>query len=197
MLLQFKRQMLMAIADFYKPGSNQIKGSITFTQTNNKFVRVDIDLIGVPFGIHGIHVHEKPLKNMKDLTDTNCCDMLGGHFNGPIKIWSSENPRGTPHGSFMFNTERHIGDLCNNIISDNDKGIVEISYNDYLISLVPKHPNCIVGRSIIIHDEGDDEGMYLYQDKQNKQDKELCIQSKITGNSGKRIACTNIISINV
>jgi Cu-Zn family superoxide dismutase len=180
--------MLCAQADFCEPGSHEIKGFITFTQTNEKFVRVDIELTDVPIGIHGMHVHEKPLRRLKDLVDKNCCDILGGHFNGPIKIWTPKTPGGTPHGSWSHDTERHLGDMCNNIMSLN--GTVRMTYNDYLISLILDEPNCILGRSVVIHEDEDDEGLYF--PKRNKQSKKIHKESKITGNAGKRIACANI-----
>jgi Cu/Zn superoxide dismutase len=177
--------MLCAEAIFSMPGSNKIKGSIAFTQTNEKFVRVDIDLTNVPVGIHGIHVHENPIKFLK-LVDY--CQQAGSHFNGPNKIWTPKTPGGTPHGSFMYNTERHIGDMCNNIMSLS--GIVKMSYNDYLISLIPDTPNCILGRSVVIHEEEDDEGLYVPTN--TKKSHMRFKESKITGNAGKRIACANI-----
>jgi Cu/Zn superoxide dismutase len=188
--------MLIAIADFCKPGSEYIRGRIIFSQNNNKYVRVDIKLVGVPIGIHGIHVHQKPLRQ-KDLnrlinTNANCCDILGPHFNGSVPLWSPKTLGGTPHGSYMFNTERHIGDLCNNILSED--GTVDFSYDDKLISLVPKHPNCITGRSIVIHEDGDDEGMF-FSSFFEEPDLKFYTESKITGNAGKRIACANILRL--
>ena len=59
--------MLCAEAIFHSPGSKQIRGSVVFTQTNEKYVRVDIDLVNVPLGIHGIHIHENPIKFLKVL----------------------------------------------------------------------------------------------------------------------------------
>jgi Cu/Zn superoxide dismutase len=173
--------MLIAVADFCKPGSKNIKGTVIFTQINNKFVRVDISLSNVPIGIHGIHVHENYI-NFK-LKNTNWCDIAGAHFNGKNKSWKPTTPTGTPHGSFLHNTYRHIGDMCNNIISED--GNVNMSYNDYLISLIPSNENCIIGRSVIIHENQDDEGMYM-------GDPLKVTQSKITGNAGARIACANI-----
>jgi Cu/Zn superoxide dismutase len=181
--------MILAQADFYKPGSDKIKGFIAFSQSNPNFVRVDINLTDVPIGIHGMHIHQKPLKGLKDLTDKNCCDILGGHFNGPVKIWTPKTPGGTPHGSWRHNTERHIGDMCNNIMSLS--GVVKMTYNDPLISLIPDDPNCILGRSVVIHDSEDDEGLYI-PSKNNAKSKKRYKESKITGNAGKRIACANI-----
>jgi Cu/Zn superoxide dismutase len=184
--------MLMAKAIFNTPCSSIIKGSIVFTQHDSTFVRVDINLKKVPIGIHGIHVHEEPIRYLRDLKDKNCCDILGGHFNASMPLWSESNKKGTPHGSYTFNTIRHIGDLCNNIVSVN--GTVKVTYIDNLISLIPGEPNCIVGRSIVIHENEDDEGFYI-SEKGSKKEKKLETQSKITGNAGNRIACANIVGL--
>ena len=181
--------MLIAIADFCKPGSEYIRGRVLFSQSNNKYVRVDIKLVGVPIGIHGIHVHEKPI-NFR--LNKDFCSQAKSHFNGSVPLWSPKTLGGTPHGSYMFNTERHIGDLCNNILSED--GTVDFSYDDKLISLVPKHPNCIIGRSIVIHEDGDDEGMF-FSSFFEEPNLKFYTESKITGNAGKRIACANILRL--
>jgi len=178
--------MIIAEAIFCKPGSNKIKGSVTFSQYNDMFVRVDIDLKNVPSGTHGIHVHEKPI-NFRRKDDF--CAQAKAHFNGSQSRWSPKVPGGTPHGSFELNTDRHVGDLCNNITSIH--GIVKMTYIDYLINLIPGHPHCIVGKSIIIHDDEDDQGLYVCKNIGSKEKSKL-IKSKITGNAGKRIACANI-----
>lgn len=182
--------MLCAEATFCKPGSNKISGYVAFTQTNENFVRVDINLNGVPIGIHGIHVHENPIKFYKNV---DYCMQAGKHFNGDIMSWTPKTPGGIPHGSFILNTERHIGDLCNNIISLN--GSVNMSYNDNLISLIPNHPNCILNRSVVIHDKEDDQGLYLRKVYPIKKIKKHYNESRMTGNAGRRIACANIMPI--
>jgi Cu-Zn family superoxide dismutase len=179
--------MLCAEAIFCKPGSNKIKGSVAFSQYDPNFVRVDINLIDVPIGIHGIHVHENPIKFFKN---TDYCKQAGIHFNGPTQSWSPKTPGGIPHGSFIHDTIRHIGDMCNNITSIN--GIVNVSYDDYLISLISDHPHCILGRSVVIHENKDDEGLYI----RNKNLQKREIESKISGNAGKRIGCANIVLLN-
>jgi Cu-Zn family superoxide dismutase len=176
--------MLMAEANFDPPGSNNITGSVVFTQYNSDFVRVDIKLDNVPPGLHGIHIHENPIKFFKN---QDYCKQAGGHFNGPLKLWSPQILGGTKHGSWRLDTERHVGDLCNNILSFT--GPVSGSYIDQLISLIPDHPHCIIGRSIVIHEDSDDEGLFKMR---NIEDSDRFIQSKITGNAGKRIACANI-----
>lgn len=175
--------MISASAIFCKPGSDKINGYVSFTQFNKNYVRVDIKLNNVPIGIHGIHIHEKSIKFYKNV---DYCQQALGHFNGQNKIWTPNYPSGTQHGSFMLNTERHIGDLCNNIISID--GNVNFSYNDYLINLIPNHPNCIINRSVIIHENKDDEGLF----PKNKSIKKYQ-ESKITGNAGSRIACANVL----
>ena len=119
------------------------------------------------------------------------------------------------HGS-IFNSnpdQRHAGDLINNLKSDNS-GKCYICFHDSLTSLYSDDTGCIVGRSIVIHQDTDDlgrEGMaqnipYLV----NKNGQTMVIQPNITrpftrytdpkkreaskknGNAGKRIACANL-----
>lgn len=176
-----------------------IKGTVSFSQINEVDVRVDIYLENVPNGIHGIHVHEKPVNCLK--TD-DCCSAAKGHFNGNLVKFSRTKQRGTPHGSWRLQTERHIGDLCNNVESIN--GIVNFSYIDNLISLIPGHPHNIIGRSVILHEDPDDEGLMLHKLEHdantfpvelNKEMFDKIYESLITGNAGKRIACANIFKI--
>lgn len=173
--------MIIAQALFYR---GYIKGTITFTQISHKSpIRVDIKLNGVEPGYHGIHVHEKSVKQLCKKKSIDCCLEAGSHFNGGNKIWKPTYKQGTPHGSWRYNNNRHIGDLCNNIYA-NHLGEVSFTYYDNLISLDINHPHCIIGRSIIIHENKDDEGFDYSIDR--------IIESKITGNAGSRIACSNI-----
>lgn len=169
-----------AIAEFNTKNGNTLCGYVRFFQLNDdSSVRVDIILRGpVKNGKHGIHVHDKPAsclllsKNAKD-----CCGMLGGHFNGLIPIWKS-GVDGNCHGSYLKNTPRHIGDLCNNIKFID--GLSKFSYYDTLVSLIPGHSHNIVGRSIVIHEDKDDEGLGKNS------------ESLITGNAGTKIDCSTI-----
>ena len=123
----------------------------------------------------------------------------GGHFN----------PYNNIHG--LIHKEHHVGDIMSNIVP-NEKGEVRFDWNDCLISLYPEDKNCIIGRSIVIHEYPDDLGDWTRYEKMN--DKELldfvlkrkyikkkneykrekmvqyCMdQSKITGNAGGRMTC--------
>jgi Cu-Zn family superoxide dismutase len=80
------------------------------------------------------------------------------------------NPNNTEHGGL---SNGHAGDL-GNIITD-DKGVCNMSIKTNKFSV-----NDILGRSIIIHEDEDDLGKGTYED------------SKTTGHSGSRIACSVI-----
>ena len=96
-----------------------------------------------------------------DLTDG--CSSSCAHFN----------PYNKKHGG-RNSKERHVGDL-GNIVSKNR--ISKSYFYDELISLNPRSKSCIIGRAIVIHEDEDDLGLGNN------------LESKITGNAGKRIAC--------
>ena len=165
-------------------------GYILFSQrTRNDPVIVEVNLQGLPPGIHGFHVHEYPIKleylnQMKlGIVPKDLCKTLGGHFN----------PNGTVHGSYKCNTTRHAGDLINNLEVDSNKK-VHIKFVDPLISLYLEDKNCIINKSIVIHKEPDDEGLPgLIAMQQNKKLNKKEQESLKTGNAGNRIACGNIM----
>ena len=153
--------MTEAIAIFYGP---KINGYVLFTQ-KNKFTNVRIKLSGIGKNKkRAIHIH-----TYGDVR--NGCSSLGGHWN----------PSNKNHGSLSDGKNHHYGDMINNIISD-EKGNVDIQYNDPYITL--KGKNHIFGRSVVIHSDIDDLGK-----GKNKE-------SKITGNAGKRIAYGIIVQYN-
>ena len=67
-----------------------------------------------------------------------------------------------------------------NVYSKNGEVIEE--FEDYNISLYKSSKNNIIGRSLIIHADKDDKGLGNN------------VESLITGNAGKRIACSNIVN---
>ncbi len=137
------------------PNKNNIYGFIKFKEFENK-VKVMYEIFGLTNGEHGFHIHE-----CGDLTDG--CTSACAHFN----------PYKQNHGGRKSNI-RHVGDL-GNINSTN--GVSKGYFYDKLISLNYKSKSCIIGRSIVIHQDKDDLG--------KGGDKE----SLITGNAGKRVAC--------
>ena len=149
--------------------SAKLSGFVSFHQCDAKTQTiVHIKLSGLPpNSTHGIHVHEEG-----DLSKG--CESLCAHYN----------PYNTKHGSsVLYGTDRHVGDMCNNVVSDS-KGNVDYTYIDDLIDLF--EPNSIIGRSIVIHADPDDLGRYRNQTTQKG------IDSGKTGNAGKRIACAVI-----
>jgi superoxide dismutase, Cu-Zn family len=155
-----------------------ITGNVKFYQ-RDKFspVIVTVVIYGLPDGLHGFHVHEKKIEDFGEDV-VQCCDKLGGHFNIGER-WSIENQAGTKHG-----IDGHTGDLCNNIYSQDN--FCEHYFEDSKISLFSSEKNCIIDRSIVIHEDKDDLGLPNYIDEKKNIDK------FITGNAGKRIACGNI-----
>ena len=188
-----------------------LTGYIEFTQeSREQSVVFTIYLEGLtPNKLHGFHIHENPVTGEGDLKKK--CDSCGGHFN----------PTGTEHGSYYNKVgERHIGDLINNLKADS-KGICQLIFTDKYISLY-KRPGpqryCVLGKSIVIHQDTDDlgrEGLQdnlpylIYDFSLNKNvivnsniktisqgDKYKSVKkresSKQNGNAGGRIACANI-----
>ena len=89
---------IKAIAVF----TENIKGTVKFTENDNK-IKIDVSISGLtPNHLHGFHVHEAG-----DLSDK--CTSMCAHFN-PYKM---------NHGCPGIK-ERHIGDLGN--LQTNNKG---------------------------------------------------------------------------
>ncbi|BAO49452.1 superoxide dismutase [Alphaentomopoxvirus acuprea] len=95
------------------------------------------------------------------------CNTVGKHFN----------PYNKNHGA-PYSIEKHLGDLGNIIVNENGMAIVDEYYNFLTLS----GNDSIMGRSLVIHSNEDDLG------KGNNQ------ESKISGNSGTKIACGNILA---
>ncbi len=194
----------------FTPGSDLsksregISGRIVFSQhPEDDKVKVEVSIRGLtPNHLHGFHVHDKGILDMNESLEKTCAE-CGGHFN----------PNNTNHGS-IFNKNpyaRHAGDLINNLYSNED-GYATVEFYDDLISLDRNSRFCILGRSIVIHEDFDDlgrcgisepmpylTGKYLgcftcdpyirklYPSKEKQE------ESLKTGNAGKRIACANIV----
>ena len=153
----------------------KVKGFVLFTQLE-KDVKVSIFIEGLPDGKHGIHIHEKGVSEVINFEDIDCCDKLGGHFN-ISESWGLTEPNGTKHGN-------HTGDLCLNINSID--GVASYTYIDEKISLREEDENCVLNRSVVIHEDEDDLGKGFYADEDKN------VESLISGNSGKRICCAEI-----
>ena len=138
---------------------DKIKGTAKFTPASGG-VKVIVDVDGLTPGKHGIHIHENTDLSAPDLKSA------GPHFN----------PGGASHHHAGPNdAERHAGDLGNIEADANGHGHLEMT-DDALT--VEDAKTGVVGHSIIIHADPDDE------------------HSQPAGKSGARIAGGAILKDN-
>jgi Cu-Zn family superoxide dismutase len=108
---------------------------VHFQQLENGSVTVKVDLMGVPPGTHGFHIHE----------NGSCGDngnAAGGHFN----------PNGSPHAG-PTHPIRHAGDF-GNVMAD-EKGEVHTSFTMDSVTVAPGTTSA-VGHAVILHGKADD-----------------------------------------
>lgn len=120
-------------------------------------------------GLKKNHKHGFHIHQYGDLSDG--CESMCAHFN----------PYGKTHGG-PDSKIRHVGDLGN--IQTDSQGNAKYQFIDSIIKLRGQKCN-IIGRGLIIHADTDDLG-------QGEND-----LTHITGNAGKRIACSVIGYANV
>jgi Cu-Zn family superoxide dismutase len=126
----------MAMAMLHPSGSQTARGSVHFQDAGDQGVEVKVDLVGVPPGTHGFHVHE----------GTECGTngaAAGGHFN----------PMTMPHGA-PDAVSHHAGDFGN--VTADDKGEVHTTFYTHSISLKEGQSNYVVGRTVVLHGNADD-----------------------------------------
>ena len=141
---------------------NNIKGTIIFNEISITKNNKKKNLTKINIKIKGLKegLHGIHIHECGDLRDG--CTSLCAHYN----------PHNKNHGG-PNDKDRHVGDLGN--IKANKNGIVNSIIIDNLVKLKGKYS--VIGRSIVIHENEDDLG---------KGDN---IESKKTGNAGKRICC--------
>ncbi len=142
---------ITAIAMLAPTEGNIASGVVNFSQDGD-IMQIDARVDGLmPNSIHGMHIHI--------VGDCRAPDgsSAGGHFN----------PNGSIHGG-PFSEPRHGGDLGS--IQADGKGTAILSIQVTGISL-GKGDDSIIGRSVIVHAQGDD------------------LASQPSGNAGPRIAC--------
>jgi superoxide dismutase, Cu-Zn family len=124
-----------AVATLSSTSGSSATGTVEFVELADGSVRVDVQLRGVPPGLHGFHVHEVG----------NCGDngnAAGGHFN----------PGQHAHGAPGTATH-HAGDFGN--VNADAQGIVKTQFTLRSIA-VSSGPNSVVGRAVILHADPDD-----------------------------------------
>ena len=128
-------------------------------------VRVYGAVQGLNPGLHGIHVHAAG-----DIS--NGCASTCEHFDPDIT--------GQHGGLKSEQSKRHAGDWGNLSVPPNGKASFEFLAPGLTVR---SGDRSILGRSVVVHAEADDEGTYDGPNKALQQG------SKTTGNSGARVLC--------
>ena len=116
-------------------------GKVTFSQKPGGPVKMHVELKGLPFGDHAVHIHQKAVCDAPDFKGA------GGHFNPDMKQHGWDNPMGHHNGDLPKNVsvgEDHTGDATFELTS---------------ISLDPAAPNSIFangGTAVVVHEKADD-----------------------------------------
>jgi Cu-Zn family superoxide dismutase len=126
----------MGMAMLHPAGSQTARGMVHLQDAGDQGVEVQADLVGVPPGEHGFHVHEKG-------DCGNNGQNAGGHFN----------PNGMPHGA-RDAVSHHAGDFGN--VTADAKGEVHVTFTTHSISLKETDANYAVGRAVVLHGNPDD-----------------------------------------
>lgn len=134
-----------------------VRLNVTFMPANSPIVNQ----------IRGVHIHTFGLSGQA-FDPSEMCNSAGPHWN----------PIGTRHGS-VVDMNSHLGDL-GNVQTVNGRIITTISSSKLQLF----GPNSIIGRSLVLHERGDDMGMGNHP------------ESAKSGNSGSRIACGTIGIVN-
>jgi Cu-Zn family superoxide dismutase len=121
--------------------TGQDAGFATF-KTVKKGVKVKLELKNLPFGPHGVHIHQNAVCTAPDFKSA------GGHFN----------PDGKQHG-FLNTMGHHNGDFPASVsIGEDHMGSASFVLDS--VSLDPAAPNSLFlngGTSIVVHEKADDE----------------------------------------
>lgn len=124
-----------AVATLAPTSGQTASGTVRLTQLADGGVDVQVELTGVPAGVHGFHIHEKG-----DCGDNG--NAAGGHFN----------PATTAHGAPGV-PPHHAGDFGN--VTANEAGMVSTRFTTRAVT-VEAGANSAVGHAIILHANPDD-----------------------------------------
>ncbi len=115
-------------------------GTATLKQKKNG-VEVKVALENIPFGDHGVHIHQNAVCEAPDFKSA------GGHFN----------PNGKQHG-FQNAEGHHAGDTPTNVsVGEDHRG--SATWTLTAVTLQPGAPNSLLsngGTSLMVHEHADD-----------------------------------------
>lgn len=121
-------------------GRGEPAGTAVFKQKKNG-VELKISLQNVPFGEHGVHIHQNATCEAPDFKSA------GPHFNPEGKQHGSQNPMGP-----------HAGDTPGNVsVGEDHTG--SASWLLTAVTLQPGAPNSLLtngGTSLVVHEHADD-----------------------------------------
>lgn len=136
--------------------NSKASGDITFEEKLGQVV-MEAKFEGLNPGTHAIHLHET----------ANCSSddgkSAGGHWN----------PTDERHGKWGDAEGYHKGDIGNFEVADDGTATVRFETNEWCIDCDDENKN-IIGRSLIIHQGGDD------------------FVSQPSGDAGKRVGCAEV-----
>jgi superoxide dismutase, Cu-Zn family len=125
----------MAMTTLAPTSGSSARGTVHMQELADGSVEVQVDLTGVPAGVHGFHVHERG-----DCGDNG--NAAGGHFN----------PTSAPHAA-PSSASHHAGDFGN--VTANSNGEVHTKFTTRSIT-VAEGSRSAIGKAVILHANPDD-----------------------------------------
>ena len=132
-----------AVADIGELAGSGVSGRVAFRALGNDGVQIDYELVGLPGGEHGFHIHENGSCE-PDSTGTPG-GAAGGHFN-PL-----DSPHGPPSNS---PSGRHAGDLGNLTAATNESRTTRGTIADSVLTFGAL--TNVVGKAVVVHAGADD-----------------------------------------
>lgn len=122
----------------FNGGDGALLGTVTISEDPAGLV-MNISAVGMPAGVHGIHLHEK------GLCEGPKFESAGGHWNPAGKKHGRDNPAGA-----------HAGDLANLTVTANGTANVSVSVADAKMSSGAMMLADTDGTALVIHAKADD-----------------------------------------
>ena len=122
----------------FNGGDGALLGTVTVSEDPAGLV-MNISAVGMPAGVHGIHLHEK------GLCDGPKFESAGGHWNPAAKKHGRDNPAGA-----------HAGDLANLTVAADGTATVSIPVAGAMMASGPMMLADADGTALVIHAKADD-----------------------------------------